>query len=90
MACCITLKYFEGYTGIAAVGQHTALGLIHAYCEVKKFPSLNVIAVLADTGFPGGGYPKQMTEIEFLVERARVFALNWSSKEKPRSQDFEF
>jgi hypothetical protein len=84
----VTYGELEGLTGIDARGQHEALGRIHSYCERKHYPSLNSIAVSAD-GFPGDGYPTKMTPIEFLVERARVFAFGWSVKEKPRSQDFE-
>ncbi len=85
----VTYAEIEGFTGIAAQGQHTALGLIHAYCDRNHCPLLNSIVVSADTGFPGEGFPKKMTPIEFLVERARVFAFGWSGEKKPRSEDFE-
>ena len=85
----LTYGELQGYTGIAAQGQHTPLGLIHAYCERKTYPTLNVIAVSAETGFPGEGFPKPMSEVEHLIERARVYAFAWPSKDKPRKEDFE-
>lgn len=85
----LTYGELEGYTGIAAHGQHTALGLIHDYCKRKDYPILNVIVVSAKTGFPGEGFPeKQMTPTDLLIERARVFAFDWSGKPKPRAEDF--
>jgi len=85
----LTYGELEGYTGIAAQGQHTALGLIHDYCKRKDYPILNAIVVSAKTGFPGDGFPeKEATPTELLVERARVFAFDWSAKDKPRSEDF--
>ncbi len=83
----LTYSELEGFTGIFRNGQGAALGLIKAYCERRKYPKLNSIVVLEDTGFPG--YPEQVTPLEFLLERARVFAFNWSAKDKPRSEDFE-
>ena len=66
----LTYGELEGYTGIAAQGQHTALGLIHDYCKRKDYPILNAIVVSAKTGFPGDGFPeKQMTPTELLVAR---------------------
>jgi hypothetical protein len=85
----LTYGELQGFTGIAKYGQNEALGLIHAHCEQKRYPALNAIVVLEETGFPGGGFPKELTPPEFLVERARVFAFDWSSKTKPRSGDFE-
>jgi len=85
----LTYGDLEGLTGIAKYGQNEALGLIHAHCEQKRYPVLNAIVVLEETGFPGGGFPKQMTPQELLVERARVFAFDWSTKAKPRSEDFK-
>jgi hypothetical protein len=86
----LTYGELQGFTGIVKFGQGESLGLIHAYCEQKRYPAhLNAIVVLEETGFPGGGFPKAMTEQEHLVERAKVFAFNWSAKDKPRSEDFE-
>jgi hypothetical protein len=76
-------------TGILARAQSDPLHLIHLYCERKHYPLLNSIVVDQVTGFPGGEFPKPMTELEFLVERARVFTYGWSAKDKPRSEDFE-
>ena len=84
----LTYGELEGYTGIAAQGQHKALGLIHDYCKRKDYPILNVIVVSAKTGFPGDGFPEKQTATELLVERARVFAFDWSARAKPRSEDF--
>jgi hypothetical protein len=86
----LTYGEVEGFTGIPRYGQNEALGLICAYCERKRYPLLNSIVVSAEDGFPGDGFPKQMTPIEFLVERARVFAFDWCSKAvtKPRAEDF--
>jgi hypothetical protein len=80
----LTYGELEGFTGIVKYGQNEALGLIHAHCEQKHYPALNAIVVSEDTGFPGGGFPKQMTPQEFLVERARVFAFDWSTKAPAR------
>jgi hypothetical protein len=88
----LTYEELQGFTGILRVGLGVPLGLIYAYCETKHYPALNAIVVSAvppDTGFPADGYPKKLTRAEFLEERARVFAFNWSVKEKPRSEDFE-
>jgi len=85
----LTYGELEGFTGIAARGQHTSLGLIHAYCEHKRCPPLNSIVVSADTRLPGDGFPQKMTPSAILVEQARVFAFGWSDEKKPRSEDFE-
>jgi hypothetical protein len=85
----LTYGEVEGMTGIPPHGQAHALGLIHSYCKGKKYPALNAIVVLASSGFPGAGFPENMTESELLIERARVFAFDWSSKDKPRPEDFE-
>jgi len=85
----LTYADVEGFTGILARAQGEPLLLIHRYCERKHYPLLNSIVVSQDTGFPGEAFPNNMTPIEFLVERARVFGSNWSAKDKPRSEDFE-
>jgi hypothetical protein len=59
------------------------------YCKRKGYPQLNSIVVNQDTGFPGDNYPAPMKPPEFLVERARVFAFGWSTKDKPHSDDFQ-
>ncbi len=80
----------QGFTGIDQRGLGTPLGLIHRYCESLHFPRLNLIVVNRDTGLPGEGVPgKSMTPDEILVEQARVFVFDWSSKDKPRSSAFE-
>jgi len=84
----LTYGDLEGYTGIMALGQGNALGLIHSYCEHRGHPHLNAIVVAADTGVPGTGYPSERTLAELLAEHMRVFGFDWSSAEKPRSQDF--
>jgi hypothetical protein len=84
----LTYADIEGFTGIPRYGQNKALGMIYEFCQRKKYPSLNSIVVSADTGFPGDGFPAEMTDIQRLVERARVFAFNWSTKDKPRAEDF--
>jgi hypothetical protein len=43
----LTYGEIEGLTGIAAVGQAKALGMINRYCKRKHYPLLNTIAVLA-------------------------------------------
>ena len=78
----------EGFTGVPRYGQNKALGMIYHYCKKKDFPLLNAIVVKEDTGFPGDEFPAKMTPEEHLVQRARVFAFNWSAKDKPRSNDF--
>ena len=90
----LTYGDIEGLTGIAAVGQAEALGLINRYCKSRRYPSLNTIAVLGQgdgVGFPGRGEPNRMTNAQYLEERARVFAFDWTSKavDKPRPEDFE-
>lgn len=82
----LTYGELEDFTGILARGQNDPLHLIHLYCERKHYPLLNSIVVSQDTGFPGDKFPKPMTDIEFLVERARVFTYGWSAK-RPRSED---
>ena len=84
----LTYSELEGLTGIVKFGQNDALHLIHLYCEKKHFPLLNSIVVNQATGFPGDEHPKKLNPAEFLVERAKVFAFNWSSEDKPRSQHF--
>lgn len=87
----LTYGEVEGLTGIAAQGQHTALGLIHAYCKHKGYPILNSIVVKAEgdaRGLPGAGFPEQWTPVEHLLERSKVFAFDWRGKAKPRSADF--
>ncbi|MGA2301655.1 MAG: hypothetical protein ABSG77_13310 [Candidatus Acidiferrum sp.] len=71
-----TYKELGGFTGIARFGLNKALGLIFSYCDQKHYPELNAIVVLEGTGFPGGGYPKKHTPLDFLVERTRVFAFD--------------
>jgi len=84
----LTYSELEGLTGILRVGQNDALHLIYLYCEKKHYPLLNSIVVNQETGFPGDKHPKKMTPEEFLVERAKVFAFNWSAEDKPRPQHF--
>ena len=79
----ITYGDVAGYMGIDIRGLGKPLGLIHAYCKRKKYPLLNSIVVSADTGFPGDGFPDNMTPLQFLEERARVFTFGWSVKDKP-------
>jgi hypothetical protein len=80
----------EGFTGIAAAGLGKPLGLIHHYCERKKYPLLNLIVVQRDSGLPGEGVPgKGMTPTEILVEQSKVYVFDWSGRDKPRSDDFE-
>ncbi len=80
----------QGFTGIAQHGLGQSLGLIHHYCERQHFPCLNVIVVNRDTGLPGEGLPgkKDMTPEQIFIEQSRVFVFDWSSKEKPRANDF--
>jgi hypothetical protein len=61
--------------------------LIYLYCTRRDYPELNSI-VVQETGFPGDNYPDSKKPLEFLVERARVFTFNWTSKDKPRAEDF--
>ncbi len=90
----LTYGDIEGLTGIVAVGQAKALGMINRYCKRKHYPPLNTIAVLGQgdgVGFPGPGEPDKLTNAQYLEERARVFAFDWTSKavDKPRPEDFE-
>ncbi len=78
----------EGFTGIARQGQHTALGLIHAYCKKQGWPLLNAIVVNQELGLPGDGFPEQMEPVQVLTEQARVFVFDWSGHDKPRPEDF--
>ena len=84
----LTYSELEGFTGVPRYGQNKALELIFLYCEKHKFPLLNSIVVSQESGSPGSEHPKQLTPEEYLVERARVFAFNWSAETKPRSNDF--
>jgi hypothetical protein len=79
----------QGFTGIAAVGLHTALGLIHAHCRRHKLPLLNSIVVNRETGLPGEGFPEKMTPTDVLVEQTRVFVFDWAGHDKLRPQDFQ-
>ena len=86
------LSYSElaGYTGIAAQGLGTPLGLIHRYCDRHGFPHLNLIVVSRDSGLPGEGVPgRSMIPTEVLVEQAHAFVFDWSGRDKPRSADFD-
>jgi len=90
----LTYGDIEGLTGIVAVGQAKALGIVNRYCKRKHYPALNTIAVLGQgdgVGFPGPGEPDRLTNAQYLEERARVFAFDWTSKavDKPRPEDFE-
>ena len=88
----VTYGELEGLTGIPAQFQNHPLHLIHLYCERQKsppYPVLNSIVVNQETGFPGSEFPKKMTPMEFLVERARVYTFPWSVRDKPRSEDFK-
>jgi hypothetical protein len=90
----LTYGDVEGLTGIVAVGQGKPLGMINSYCKSKGYPQLNTIAVLGQgdgVGFPGRGEPGGLTNPQYLEERARVFAFDWTSKavNKPRPEDFE-
>jgi len=83
----LTYTELQGFTGVPRYGQNKALHLVFLYCERNQLPLLNSIVVSQDTGFPGDEHPKKMTSEQFLVERARVFAFNWSNADKPRSED---
>jgi hypothetical protein len=90
----LTYGDIAGLTGIAAVGQAEALGMINRFCKRKHYPLLNTIAVLGQgdgVGFPGHGEPEGLTNTQYLEERARVFAFDWTSKavDKPRPENFE-
>jgi hypothetical protein len=90
----LTYGDIEGLTGIVARGQGEALGMINRYCKRKHYPLLNTIAVLGQgdgAGFPGYGEPDGLTNGQYLEERARVFAFDWTTKavDKPRPEDFE-
>jgi hypothetical protein len=90
----LTYGDIEGLTGVMAVGQAEALGMINRYCKRKHYPLLNTIAVLGQgerAGFPGEGEPDRLTNAQYLEERARVFAFDWTGKavHKPRPEDFE-
>jgi putative restriction endonuclease len=85
------LTYSEvfGFTGIIPVGLGKPLGFIHRYCKLQKFPCLNLIVVNTETGQPGDGVPGQgMTPEDVSREQTRVFDFDWSSKDKPRVNDF--
>jgi hypothetical protein len=84
----LTYTELEGFTGVPRYGQNRALHLIFLYCEKNELPLLNSIVVSQDSGFPGDEHPKKLTPEQFLVERARVYAFNWSSAVKPRSENF--
>lgn len=86
----LTYSELEGLAGIPRYGQNEALHLVYLYCERKRYPLLNSIVVNQATGFPGDEHPKKMTPTEFLIERARVFAFDWTSTavDKPRPEDF--
>jgi hypothetical protein len=90
----LTYGAIAGFTGIAAVGQGEALGMINRYCKRKRYPLLNTIAVLGQgegVGFPSYGAPDALSPAQYLEERARVFAFDWTSTavDKPRPDDFE-
>lgn len=68
-------------TGIAQQGLGEPLGLIHFYCEKKKYPILNSLVVRRSTGKPGHGYPGN--QVEILFDQARVFVYDWSHKHTP-------
>ena len=84
----LTYSDLEGLVGIPRFGQNNALHLIFLYCEKKRYPLLNSIVVNQETGFPGDEHQRKMKPEDFLIERARVFAFNWSHKDKPTSDDF--
>ena len=84
----LTYSDLEGLVGIPRFGQNNALHLIFLYCEKKRYPLLNSIVVNQETGFPGDEHPRKMKPEDYLIERARVFAFNWSGKDKPTSDDF--
>ncbi|HEV3481876.1 MAG TPA: hypothetical protein VGR97_06055 [Candidatus Acidoferrales bacterium] len=87
----LTYSDLEGLTGIPRYGQNEALHLVYLHCSRKGYPLLNSIVVNQATGFPGDEHPRQMTPAEFLIERARVFAFDWTSTAvaKPRPEDFQ-
>lgn len=88
----LTYGEIEGLTGIARVGQAKPLWMINDYCKRKRYPLLNTIAVSGHgekVGFPSEGEPDGFTSAEFLEERAKVFAFDWTNKDKPRPSDFE-
>jgi hypothetical protein len=90
----LTYGEIAGLTGIAAVGQGKALWMINRYCKRKHYPCLNTIAVSGHgnrVGFPGDGEPDEMAPERSLIERAKVFAFDWTSTavDKPRPADFE-
>lgn len=85
----LSYKDVEGFTGIPRYGQGGALGLIHRYCEFNKFPHLNFIVVEQESRLLGHGAPKIMTAEELLTEQAEILAFDWTSKPKPRAEDFE-
>jgi len=90
----LTYGDIAGLTGIAAVGQAKALDMINRYCKRKHYPLLNTIAVLGQgegVGFPGPGEPDRLANAQYLEERARVFAFDWTKEavDKPRPEDFE-
>lgn len=80
----------QGFTGISQVGLGPSLGLIHRYCERQSFPCLNLIVVTREFGVPGEGVPGgPMSHEELFRQQARVFVFDWSSKDKPRANDFD-
>jgi hypothetical protein len=90
----ITYDELQGFTGILKVGLGRPLKLIYDYCADKNYPPLNVLVVSGagdDVGFPGDAYPGKanISSEQFLVQQAKVFAFNWSGKDKPRSENFE-
>jgi len=79
----------EGLTGIAARGFGQPLGLIHVFCDRRRFPLLNLIVVQRETGLPGEGVPgRAMSPEQYLIEQAKVFVFDWAGKDKPRAEDF--
>ena len=93
----LTYGEIAGLTGIPAQGQADALFLIHKLCKKKRYPLLNQIAVAGSgerVGFPGEGEPTAKGVMhqdechKYLVERARVFAFDWTRRPKPRERDF--
>jgi hypothetical protein len=85
----LSYRAVEGFTGIARQGLSNALGLVHGYCRRRGFPYLNAIVVNQETGLPGEGFPENMSQIQLLVEQAKVFVFDWSSHDKPRTEDFQ-
>ncbi|HKV92381.1 MAG TPA: hypothetical protein VJW20_07520 [Candidatus Angelobacter sp.] len=75
----------EKMTGIPRRALGGILRPIQRYCEHRKIPLLNVIAVSQKDGLPGDGFHGNRKDpASIFQEQAKVFLHNWDNPPSPK------